>query len=159
MLISLMAMHSGLLDMPILYISPVMEQYKDEYIDLMFNVSCRSEWTPWFNFFFDRITESCRDAIATVDRIIDLQTLFRERAREVSRSASILMLVDVLFETTVISVNEAKEKLNVTYPAAKTAIDKLVAIGILVQLPGTYPYLYFSPEIRRASRPIEQART
>lgn len=156
MLISLMAMHNGLLDMPILYISPVMEQYKDEYIDLMFDVSCRSEWTPWLNFFFERIAESCREAIATVDRIIDLQDLFRKRAGEVSRSASILTLVDFLFEQTVISVNDAKEKLNVTYAAAKTVIDKLVSIGVLAHLRGTYPNLYFSPEIRRASRPFVQ---
>ena len=42
MLIPLMAVHSGLLDSPILYISPAMERFKDEYIDRMYNVSALS---------------------------------------------------------------------------------------------------------------------
>ncbi len=54
MLISLMASESGLLEMPVLYISPALEHRKDDYIDLMFNVSAKGEWYPWLNFFFAR---------------------------------------------------------------------------------------------------------
>lgn len=155
MLISLMAVHSGLLDMPVLYISPVMERYKDEYIDLMYNVSARSEWSAWLNFFFERVRESCSETIDTVDRLISLQDRFRDLARSSTRSASSITLVDFLFERPVISVNIAAEKLGVTYAAAKSTIDKLILLGIVQPIANTYPRFYYSPQIRQAARPPE----
>jgi Fic family protein len=152
MLISLMAIHSGLLDMPVLYISPVMEKHKDQYIDLMYNVSARGQWSEWLNFFFDRVAESCRDTVGTVDRLIYLQSLFRQKASELGRTTSTLTLVDFLFEQTVISVNDAKDKLKVTYAAARTTIDKLVSVGILAPITGTYPMLFYAPAIRHTSQ-------
>lgn len=47
MLVSLMAVHSGLLDIPILYMSPALENIKDNYIDLMFDVSTKGNWDDW----------------------------------------------------------------------------------------------------------------
>ena len=153
MLISLMAVASGLLDMPVLYVSPVMERYKEEYIDLMFGVSTLGEWGRWLNFFFDRIAETCRETVETIDRLLSLQQRLRDRARAAARSASILTLVDAMFERPVISVNDAAEKLSVTYAAANATVGKLVRLGILSLVPGTWPRLYYSKEIRNAARP------
>ena len=156
MLISLMAVHSGLLDMPVLYISPVMERYKEEYIDLMYNVSARGDWTAWLNFFFNRVKESCVETVDTVDRLIVLQERFRALAKSNTRSASSISLVDFLFEEPVISVNLAAEKLRVTYAAAKSTIDKLISLEIMTPIANTYPKLYYAPKVRLAARPPER---
>ncbi len=152
MLISLMAVHSGLLDMPILYMSPVLERHKDVYIDLMFNVSAKGEWTEWLNFFLEMVADSCRETITVVDRLIDLQTDYRAQATAAGRTTTALSLVDFLFERPAITVTEAKEKLNVTYPAARSAIDKLVDLNILTPWKDTYPKIFYAPTILRASR-------
>ncbi len=153
MLISLMAVHNGLLDMPILYISPAMEHHKDEYIDKMFNVSAKGEWAPWIRFFCDRICETCTSVIVAIDRIIMLHENFRSRASSSSRSSNPLTIIDYLFERPVITVGEAADKLGVTYAAAKGTIDKLVEIGIIEELPGLYPKAYYSSTIMHVSRP------
>lgn len=153
MLISLMAVHSGLLDMPVLYISPVMERYKDEYIDLMYNVSACSEWSNWLNFFFDRVKESCNETVDTVDRLISLQERFRTLAKSSTRSASSITLVDFLFEQPLLSITTAAEKLGVTYAAAKSTMEKLISLEIVQPIAATYPKLYYSPQIRQAARP------
>ena len=114
MLISLMASESGLLEMPVLYISPALEHREDDYIDLMFNVSAKGEWYPWLNFFFARAAETCRETITTIDRLILLQEQYRATAATATRSAGALALVDHLFEQPVISVNDAKDVLGVT---------------------------------------------
>lgn len=152
MLISLMAVHTGLLDMPILYMSPVLENVKDQYIDLMFAISTKGSWDDWLCFFFDRVTDSCRETVQTVDRLIDLQNIYRERAASSSRSANVITIVDHLFERPALTVTDAATKLGVTYPAAKSTIDKLIEIGILSEHEGAYPKVYFAPEILRASR-------
>ena len=155
MLISLMSVNSGLLDLPVLYISPVMEQFKDQYIDLMFNVSARGEWVPWLNFFFARVTEACKETIDTIDRLIALQNKYRELAVRNHRSISVATLVDALFERPAITISEAAEKLKVTYAAAKGSVDKLVELGILVEFAGQYPKLFYAPSILNASLPTD----
>lgn len=156
MLISLMAVHNGLLETPVLYISPVMERYKDDYIDLMYNVSTKGEWAAWLNFFFDRITESCKETIETVDRLIDLQAKYRAVAGKLGRSSIGMRLVDILFEKPMITVTESAQNLGVSYPAAKSIIDKLVENHILVEFEGQYPKLFFAKSIFLASRPVER---
>lgn len=157
MLISLMAIESGLLEMPVLYISPVLEHRKDEYIDLMFNVSAKGEWHPWLNFFFARAAESCRETIATIDRLIALQEHYRSIAAAATRSAGALTLVDHLFERPAISVNDAKDVLGVTYPAARRTIDRLAEHGILEEYPGAYPTLFLARGILDAAAPPDIA--
>lgn len=153
MLISLMAVQSGLLDMPVLYVSPAMERDKDQYIDLMFNVSAKGEWTPWLNFFFSKVVEACAETVATIDRLIGLQSKYREIAGSVMRSASILTLVDTLFEIPAITTTDAAEKLGVTYAGAMRPISKLVQLGVLQEVPGRYPKTFLAPDIIRAARP------
>lgn len=152
MLISLMAVHNGMLDMPILYISPVMEKHKDEYIDRMYNVSTTGDWEGWISFFCDRVCESCRDTVLAIDRIITLQQNYRDKAAAASRSVNPLILIDHLFERPIVSISDAAEKLNVTYAAAKSTIDKLIEIGVLVEMPDMYPKAFYSPSIMAASK-------
>ena len=153
MLLSIMAVHNGLLSMPVLYISPSIERNKDEYIDLMFNVSAKGHWSAWIAFLFDRISESCRETIDTIDRLIALQYKYRSEAQAIMRSASAITLVDLLFERPAITISEAAAKLSVTYAAAKKTVDKLVERNILVERGGTYPKIFIAPEILRATRP------
>jgi Fic family protein len=153
MLISLMSVHDGLLDMPILYISPAMERHKDEYIDRMYAVSTRGSWSEWINFFLDRVVESCRETIETVDRLIDLQSVYREKASATGRSANLITLVDHLFEVPMISVSDAARKLGVTYHAARKTVEKLVEIGVLREYSGIYPKIFIAYEIYEVSRP------
>lgn len=153
MLISLMAVHSGLLDLPILYISPAMEKSKDEYIDRMFRVSTEGKWDEWIIFFSEKVCESCAEATSAIDRIIDLQQRFRALAQASGKSSNPLVIIDSLFESPVISVTEAAKRLNVTYAAARGTIDKLIGLDILKELDGVYPKAFYSPLIVRASRP------
>lgn len=151
MLISLMAVHRGLLDMPVLYMSPVLERRKDQYIDLLFDVSSKNAWTPWLNFFFDRVVESCGETVGTIDRLIRLQDEYRAKAAG-SRSASAVRIVDMLFETPFASVRNAQDRLHVTYRAALMTLEKLVELGILREYPRVYPKLFFAPSITRISQ-------
>jgi len=156
MLISIMAVKSGLLDLPVLYVSPALEHDKDEYIDLLFNVSARGEWVPWLNFFFHKVVAACQDTIATIDRLIDLQDNYRRLAGAAVRSANAISLVDNLFERPAVTVTGASELLGVTYAAAKKTIDKLEELKILTEVPGIYPKTFIATGVMNAARPEVQ---
>lgn len=149
MLISLMAVHSGLLDMPILYMSPYLEKEKDRYIDLMFAVSARGNWSEWLCFFFEMLSKTCISAIETVDRLIDLQNSYRATAVGLARTSNLLTLVDHLFEKPAVTIGDVQRRLEVTYPAAKSMVDKLVDARILSAFEGSHPKLFYAPAILR----------
>lgn len=153
MLISLMSVERGLLDVPVLYISPVMERHKDTYIDLMFGVSAYGRWLDWLDFFFRCTAQSCRDTIATTDRLILLHDAYRGAAANAVRSASAVTLVDHLFERPAITVGDAKDVLGLSYPAARKTIDRLIELDILEEYPGPYPAVFLARGILDAALP------
>ncbi|MEM9099363.1 MAG: Fic family protein [Pseudomonadota bacterium] len=147
MLISLMSMNSGLLDMPVLYMSPSIERDKDKYIDLMFNVSTTGDWASWLEFFFEKVCESATDTISLIDRLIDLNLEYRELVSNSVRSANALQIVDFVFESPALAVSDVKVRTGLSDRASRNLMDKLVELEILVEIPELYPKIFLAPRI------------
>jgi Fic family protein len=145
MLITLHLTWRNLLRQPILYMSPVFERRKDEYIDRMFEVSKTGDWTGWIRFFLEVMETSCRQAIETSDTLLEIHQDYRRRASGAGRSSNLLTLVDTLFRSQVITIPMAASLLNVTYRAAQMNIETLLRENIISELPGsTNPKLYIA---------------
>lgn len=153
MLISLMAISEGLLDMPILYMSPEFEKKKDAYIDHMYDVSCRSAWEPYLRMFFNTAAESCRRSTRTIHSILGLQQRYHTAAREKSRSNNMNAVVDMLFEVPVIQPKHIVERLGITDAAARNLLRQLTEIGILQERRDWYPAVWIAGELLNVSRP------
>lgn len=151
-MIPIYLMSKKVFDAPILYISPYIEENKDEYIDLMYEVSCRGSWNDWIRFFLKAVRETCDDTIKTIDMLLALHARYRKQAHEISRSSRMQAIVDSLFEKPVLSVRDASAIAKVTYPAAATAIAKLVESGILRELSTpTSPKRFIALDVVRIS--------
>jgi len=147
-LIPIILMQKGLLDRPILYVSPCIEEHKDEYIDLLYDVSRAGAWPEWVRFFLRAVQESCEQTIRTIDRLLNLQREYRDRAHQVSRSGTAIKIVDSLFERPVLSIPDAATIAGVTYPPAAAAIEKLFDAGILREIEvETQPKRFIAPEV------------
>jgi Fic family protein len=151
MLITLMPLQSGLLNLPILYLSPYLEKHKNEYIDLLYAVTTRSAWVEWLLFFLKAMQSTCRDTIQKIDSLIALQKDYKDRASKIGRSAKIPETIDSLFRTPITTVPRTMDKLDITYKAAQTIIEKLTQAGILTELQGTYPKRFVAHEIMNIS--------
>lgn len=147
MLITLMAQHSGLLDLPILHVSAYLERNKDEYIDRLFAVSSSAQWEDWIVFFFSAVEASCREATMIVDRIILLQSDLKKRAQEAGKSPRSLIIIDALFRKTWTTATEVQKLCNISFPTAQSDLKNLAKIGILREMPGRTSRLYYAPEI------------
>ena len=153
MLISLMAISEGLLEVPVLYMSPELEKQKDAYIDLMHDVSCKGGWEAFINFFLNTISDSCHRSTSTVHRILDLQKSYHEAARARSRSNNMNAVVDMLFETPVIQPPDIVERTGITDAAARNLLRRLTEIGILTEWTRFYPTVWVASELLDVSRP------
>lgn len=149
MLITLHLYMRGVIRQPILYLSPVFERRKDEYIDRLYEVSRRGAWNEWITFFLDVVSEACKKAIGTTDKLVALQKDFRRRLREAGRSANLVTICDHLFRSPVVSIPKVADVLKVQYRSAQLNVDSLVKVGILEEIPGTSnPKFFIAREVR-----------
>jgi DeoR/GlpR family transcriptional regulator of sugar metabolism len=56
-------------------------------------------------------------------------------------------IIEAIFDSPFVRIADLPARLGVTYPTAKSDIDRLVSAQILEELPGTYPKAYFAPEV------------
>lgn len=148
MLITLQLLSQGLLNSPLLYVSPFIDANKDEYIDAMFAVSSEGDWERWLRFFLRAIKESCVETTKTIGRLNALQERYRGLLHEKSKSVSALSIADHLFEHPVISITEASKICGTSYQSAKKNVEQLVHLGILQQVQGfENPKLFWAKEV------------
>ncbi len=148
MLILLHMFTKGIIRQPTLYLSPVLETRKDEYIDLMYEVSRRGAWTPWIAFFLGVVEKAAADAISTAEALLALQSDYRARLQRAGRSANLLAIVDLLFQRPIVSIPQVAEHLGVTYRAAQLNTDSLMSAGILSEMPGlTNPRFFVARDV------------
>lgn len=150
-LIPLILMARGALATPVFYPSASLEARKDEYIDRMFNVSTAGDWTEWLRFFLEICQDTCTNSIQIIDRLIDLQTHYRDLAMTKFRSNNVVILIDYLFAAPVVTTPMVRSLLCVTHRAARMTIGNLEEIGLLEKVEGPSMPEYF------ASRPILRA--
>jgi len=157
LLLALMTWLGCDLEMPWLYMSPFFERYKDEYIGKLFNVSADGQWEEWIRFCLVGTIEQARDAIRRCDLLNSLKEDMRRRVN--TGSARLHQIVDSLFVDPMVTVPQLRDKLQVTYPTAKSDVKHLVNAGILAEGLATRPQVYFSPEIFRISYSDQEGRS
>ena len=135
-LILLLLRAEGILPLPLLNPSTFLEAHRDEYYQHLLDVSQKGTWAEWVKFFARGIEAAAADAIAQIDRLRGLQAEYYGKLQTARSSALLLKLVDELFVRQAITTTRAAEVLGVTYVAAQSSIDKLVAAGILREITG-----------------------
>lgn len=143
-LIPLILMSRNLIGSPVFYPSASMEMRKDEYIDRMFAVSTKADWTGWLNFFLEICRDTCRSSVEVIDRLLMLQAEYRQSAMANFRSNNVIILIDHLFQSPVVSTPLVKDLLGVTHRAARMTIANLEQIGVLEKMEGHAMPEYFA---------------
>ena len=141
----------GEMPQPLLYMSTFFENHKDDYQDLLFNVSRNGAWMEWIAFFLDGVISQAQDAVSRVQRLQDLQQKYRLKLQEGRASALCINIVDTLFNQPFVSVPHVAKQLKVTYAGAQRAMERIRKLGIIAEIPGTSrPKFFFADEIYTA---------
>jgi len=136
LLITLLLCVQGLLDKPLLYLSAYFERHRAEYYERLLQVSLKGQWPEWILFFLRGVSEQSIDAFERSRQLMDLQQEYHKIVDIAKRSALQIRLVDLLIERPVITTVFARRYLDVSYPAAKNNIDRLVKVGVLKEVSG-----------------------
>ena len=115
-----------------LYMSAFFEKRKKEYMDLLLGVSTHGAWEPWITFCLEGVVSQSIDTEKRCDKLLALHHDFHGRLKH--GSVRLSKLVDRLFSSPVIAVNQYKSMFNVTYPTARSDLKKLEQLGIVQPL-------------------------
>lgn len=96
-LITLMLWKLGSISAPHFYISGSLEKRRDEYIDLMRQVSKNGEWTKWIVFFLEALEDQAEQNLTKSELIRDLYETMKVEFREILSSQWSTMALDFLF--------------------------------------------------------------
>lgn len=97
MLIPLMLWKAGAISEPHFYVSQFFEERKDEYVDLMRNVSASGAWTEWVDFFLEGVATQANRNLATAEAIRNLYETMKDRFREALGSQWSTIALDFMF--------------------------------------------------------------
>lgn len=89
--------HTGLLELPVLYLSGYLIEHKQEYYRLLMEVTSRQSWEPWVVFILKGVEETATwttERVRAVRRLLD-QTV--ERVRNEAPAVYSKELVELLF--------------------------------------------------------------
>lgn len=132
LLIPLILFYKGELSLPIVYSSGYFEERPDQYRKALREVDKTGNYEPWIKFFLEAISEQAKETLSLIDEITSLNLSLKKRY-EVSKSPYLLRLIDLLFESPVISPPEIMKRLKI--PSRMTAsrlVDELVKDDVLV---------------------------
>ncbi len=136
LLITFMLLEKKLLSQPLLYLSDFFEEYRDEYYRLLLNVSQKGDWKAWLTFFLNGVRQQSEDALATIQKLLDLQKRYSAAMTGQRAPKSVNRLLDYLFSNPVISISELSKTWKMPFPTVQRGVNYLVEKGILEEMTG-----------------------
>lgn len=135
-------------DCPLVLVSEQLEPQRERYYDLLLDVSRRGAWTEWIDFFLEALERSAADHQRRALELLRLRERWRSQLSTARSSASLLRVVDVLFQRPTVTRQQVAELLDITPPGASKIVQRLVAAGLLVEATGRQRgQVFVAPEL------------
>ena len=127
----------GALHKPLLYLSHYFKKRRQEYYDRLNMVRENEDYEQWLAFFLKGIKETADSAIDTSRRILELQSAHRNILWKKNISSPLAVgILEQLFITPYVSVNDIAKGFKISYQAASTLVSQLEKAGILKEITG-----------------------
>jgi len=137
LLITLLLCHAGLLRDPLLYLSLYFKQNRATYYDLLDRVRQDGDWEAWLAFFLEGVQHTAEGAVTTAQELAGMFRADRARIEPRGRRAgSALRVHEAIKRRPISSMQEVCRITGLSFPAAASAIDLLVELGIARELTG-----------------------
>jgi len=137
LLIVLLLVEWGVLPGAVLDLSAYIEPRRDRYYGALMAVSTHGDWLGWIDFMLEVFEHQAGDAAARARALQELRDDFRRRVATTRASGLLPVLVDELFRVPALTITRARDLLGVTHRAATQNVEKLVAAGLLSEVPNS----------------------
>lgn len=128
----LFLMLSGLLEIPILYLSSYIIKNKSEYYRLLRAVSSKGAWQEWVLYMLDGVEQTAQKSIVLINAINATMQESKEVIVKALPKLYSKELLELLFKHPYTKINFLVEELGITRKTAASHLKALEEIGILV---------------------------
>ena len=138
LIVTLMLIANDDLHQPILYLSDFFKRNRPEYYRRLQGIRDRDELAEWVRFFLRGVRDVATDGAQTA---LEIQRLREEHRDLISselggRAANGHILLDGLFQTPAVTVNDVADIVGSSYPAANNLVEGFERLGILEEKTG-----------------------
>jgi Fic family protein len=116
---------------PPLYLSGALLRAKPAYYAALASVQLRGDWHPWVQLLCRAVVESCNESIAIAQDLVALAQRWEQQLASYRTHSATRRLPRFLLGHPVLSVQQAAVGLDISQPAANTALNNLLAAGIV----------------------------
>ncbi|WP_128000689.1 Fic family protein [Piscinibacter defluvii] len=135
----------GLLPEPLVYLSGYLKQHQAEYYRRLSAVRTEGDWEGWVGFFLDGVETAATDAERGIVAMASLINADRKRLLAAPRVGAVaLRLFELLPLMPRFAIEQARQKLDTTFPTATAAVKLLQDLGMLSELTGQKKNRLFS---------------
>jgi len=138
----------GMLDGPLLSLSPYFERASEQYRYRLREVSVSGDWDGWIGFFCGALAAQAEEAINRVRALFQWRVEVIDGLRAKSNKGLILEIAESLIEQPVLNVKSVVERFGRTTAAANSAVNRLVEEQILSEITGgSYNRLFHAQDV------------
>jgi cell filamentation protein, protein adenylyltransferase len=139
---------SAELRVPLLNISPHLEDHRDEYVDYLRAVSATGDFEPWIVFFAQAVRVQSERALEKAERLVAAREAMMASLHAAKVRGVALRIAEDLVGYPIVTPTDAARRYSVTFQAANSAISRLVREHALREVTGRpYARLFTSPHI------------
>jgi Fic family protein len=137
LMITFLLCQSGVLRDPLLYLSLHFKQHRSTYYELLDRVRRDGDWEAWLTFFLEGVKRVAEGAVTTADRLGETFQSDRSRIESAGRRAgSALRVHEALKARPIQSLSSICAVTALSFPAASSAMELLLELGIARELTG-----------------------
>lgn len=144
---SLFLIQENLLTLPILYLSRYIIQNKQNYYQLLLNVTTKNDWEAWILYILQGVEET---ATWTTTKIAAIKDLFEHTCEHISRHANKIYsheFVSLIFELPYSRISSLTDAGIAKRQTASVYLKQLVAIGVLEEIIVGKEKLFVHPKL------------
>ncbi len=137
LLITFLLCHARVLREPLLYLSLYFKQHRTTYYGMLDRVRRDGDWEAWLVFFLEGVKQVAEGAVSTAERLGEM--FGSDRARldgKGRRTGSALRVLEALKMRPIQSLSTLSAAAGLSFPAASSATELLVEVGIARELTG-----------------------
>lgn len=137
LLIAALLEHWKLLPEPLMYLSGYLKTHQNEYYQRLSRVRSDGDWESWVGFFLKGVVSGAADAERAIIALATLVNADRRRLLGSSRSPpASYRLFEMLPTMPRFTIEQARQRLDSSFPTATAAVNALAALGIVTELTG-----------------------
>jgi Fic family protein len=138
LMITLYLVNEGILEKPLLYLSEFFEYNKELYYDNLTRVRTHNNMLQWIKYFLVGVEKTATNAVDTLSKVIQLKNDLESQINSGfgRRSNSALILLNILFQSPVTTIDNAAKKCSLSYKAANDLVRILEEKRMVEEMTG-----------------------